>query len=315
MDVLIVCHTEFGYSKKGQLIFNKDPAGVSEGVPALVEVIENYKGKITFAICPEVVRYFPKKINHEMGLHIHPGWKEIQRSGMTYRTGDAFLKEYYHQSIDSVALRDYPYFEQLEMIKLGKELIKGELSVNPRIFVAGKWSINNDTIKALVECGFTHDCSPLPKRKFTTCDWSQLPRICMPYHPREDDYQLNGPLPLLIVPTSQMFPQGVVSPELVQLAGLSWLKACFVEYYEQQIPLFHVTVHSPSMTDPFYVDTMSKLIDFITGFKDINFKYASQICEYKKIKPKTYLVSYLKRINKHIIKTALSYGIDRLKNR
>jgi hypothetical protein len=169
------------------------------------------------------------------------------------------------------------------------------------VFVAGRWSVNNDTIAALIKAGFTHDCSAVPHQKPCHYDWSKLPRICMPYHPAPEDYQKQGNLPILLVPISQYFPGGSVNPETAPFVGLSWMKACFLEYYRQDVPLFHICLHSPSMTDDYFISEMENILAFISKHKVVHFKFASEIKEYPQREFKTNITPYLLRLNKEII--------------
>jgi hypothetical protein len=131
----------------------------------------------------------------------------------------------------------------------------------------------------------------------------------MPYHPDKNDYQKKGDLPILIVPISQFFPGGSVNVESVPFYGLSWLKACFLEYYKQDAPLFHICLHSPSMTDNYFISAMDKLLSFIARHKNINFKFASEIKEYPEKDFKTNIFPYILNLNPQIIKRALKvYG-------
>ena len=191
------------------------------------------------------------------------------------------------------------------MIKAGKEYLEDKFGITPKTFVAGRWSINNDTIKALIRIGITHECSAPAHSKPCHYDWSKLPRICMPYHPSEKDYQKKGELPLLIVPISQMFHTGNVNPEVVPSVGLSWLKACFLEYYGQNMPLFHICLHSPCMIDKYFVFAMDDFLKFISKHKNVNFKFASEIEEYEEVNPKTSISPYLFGVNVTIMKTLI----------
>ena len=88
MDVIILCHTEFGYVYNKEVIFDKGATdGVKQGVKNLIDVADRYGAKVTFAVCPEVVNYFPQNIKHEIGLHIHPGWVECQYKGFKWYVG------------------------------------------------------------------------------------------------------------------------------------------------------------------------------------------------------------------------------------
>jgi len=302
MDVIIVVHTEFGFVHAREVIPDKNATeGVSKGVPNLIKVADRHGAKVTFAVMPEVVGAFPRDINHEVGLHIHPGWEEFWQSGFTFHVGDKYLREHCHQSSTSTVLRGYPYKEQLDMIQTGSDCITESLGVRPTTFVAGKWSIDNNTVRALISAGVERDCSAPAHSRPCHYDWSKLPRICMPYRPSEHDYQEKGDLPLLIVPISQMFHAGNVNPEVVPQVGLSWLKACFTEYYSQRMPLFHICLHSPCMTDPYFLSVMDEFLGFIAQHRNINFRFASEVHEYAPVNPSTRVVPYLLGLNRNIL--------------
>jgi hypothetical protein len=89
-------------------------------------------------------------------------------------------------------LRVHSFAEQLELINVGKDHIADRLAVEPPSFVAGEWSINNETVKALVTAGFSQECSGIAHSNTADYDWSRLPRICTPYRPRYDNYQAGG---------------------------------------------------------------------------------------------------------------------------
>ena len=94
MDVIILCHTEFGFVYDKQVITDKKAIkGVKEGVSNLLKISNKYGAKVTFAVMPEVIQYFPKNVNHEIGLHIHPGWVEFNQKGFKFYVGDFYLKE------------------------------------------------------------------------------------------------------------------------------------------------------------------------------------------------------------------------------
>lgn len=306
MDIIILCHTEFGLVRDKKVIYEKSAvSGVTKGVPKLIAIAEKYGAKVTFAVMPEVADYFPKNTGHEIGLHVHAGWEKLGQGRDSYYVGDAYLRKTCIQSSDSSVLRDYSYDEQFGMIKKGKEYLTEKFDIIPKVFVAGRWSLNSDTVKALTVNGFTHDCSVAPSKKPTHHDWSKLPRICMPYHPAESDYQKRGELPLLMVPVSQYFPRGGVNPEIVPVVGLSWLKACFLEYYKQRAPLFHICLHSPAMTDEYFISAMDNLLAFIAKHQNIHFKFASEIKKYPPADFTTNIMPYLPRLNIAIIKTTL----------
>ncbi len=314
MDIIIICHTEFGFTNKKHIIFDKKAIiGVSQGVPNLLRLADKYKAKITFAVMPEVVEYFPRSIGHEVGLHVHPGWMQFKKGGFRWNVGDIYLRKHCRQSTDSTVLRDYSYEDQLEMLLAGKELLYTSLGIQSKSFVAGRWSINNDTVKALIEIGITHDCSACGG-KSDHYDWSRLPRICMPYYPSKENYQEEGNLPLLVVPISRMLGVGMINPEVVPIVGLSWLKACFEEYYRQDMPLFHICLHSPCMTDSYFFSAMDELLGFISNHSGVNYRFASEINNYHDVFPKTQIRPYLGYRDTRLLRSFLRYKVFRRKD-
>ncbi len=310
-EVIIVCHTEFEDRADKAKMPQIDEPPVRRAVLNITNIADKYGAKVTFAVCPEVARYLPKDIKHEIGLHVHPGkpeWGLIDNH--LWYSGDLYLREHCQQSVDSSTLREYPYAEQLNLIKTGREYLEKEFDTKVGTFVAGRWSLNNDTIKALVTSGITHDCSAAAHSKRSHYDWSRLPRICLPYHPSQEDYQEKGDLPLLIVPISQTLFTGNVSTDNAQLVGLSWLKACFSEYYRQHIPLFHICLHSHCMTDPYFVSAFDNFLKFITQHKGIDFKFASEIKEYDPVAPKTNILPYLLGgVNQNIVSSFIKLKV------
>lgn len=302
MDVIIVCHTEFGQVRNKTVVADKHAiTGVNKAVPNLIKVSEKYSAKITFAVMPEVVKYFPKDNVHEIGVHIHPGWKQSYHEGISYFVGDSYLRKHCNQSSDSTILRDFSFKEQLDMIKTGKDYISEYFECEPKTFVAGRWSINNNTVQALIQTGLTHDCSAPAHNQAPHHDWSRLPRICMPYHPDVSDYQKKGNLSVLLVPVSQMLLFGNVNPEEASLYGLSWLKASFLEYYLQGLPLFHICLHSPCMSEPYFISIMEEFLHFISSRKNITFKFASEIKEYPRVKPISNILPYFYAMNTKLL--------------
>lgn len=313
MDVIIVVHTEFGFVHAKEVIPDKNAIeGVSKGVPNLISVADQHRAKITFAVMPEVVDVFPKDISHEVGLHIHSGWEEFSQNGFNFYVGDKYLQEYCSHSSTSTVLRDYSFEEQLDMIQTGINYINDSLGVRPTTFVAGRWSIDNNTVKALIQAGIKRDCSAPAHSKPCHHDWSKLPRIYMPYHPSEHDYQERGDLPLLMVPISQMLHAGNVNPEVVPRVGISWLKACFTEYYRQRMPLFHICLHSPCMTDSYFISLMDELLGFIERHRNINFRFVCEINEYAPVSPSTQFMPYLRGINRNIIKLGCKTAFNKI---
>ncbi len=312
MDLIIVCHTEFGYVNNKKSIFEKSVLdGVTLGCKNLARVADKYQAKVTFAVMPENARSFPKDIKHEIGLHLHPGWAKFTENNLSYEVGDKYLSEKIRTSSSSTVLSDYPYNEQFELIKTGRDYLQDVFKIEPKVFVAGRWSENNDTIHAVSNAGFTHDCSSPASQISDHFDWSKLPRICMPYHPSFNDYQLKGNSSLLVLPISQFYPRGSVNPEVAPFVDLSWLQACFEEYYNQGLPFFHICLHSPAMIDPYYISVTDELLKFIKKHDKVDFKFASEIKEYENKVSKTRYWPYLKAFYK-TVPTRLNVRLKRI---
>ena len=139
MDIIIVCHTEFGRVLNHKVIYFKDHSGFEDSISNLLEVTNKYKAKVTFEICPEVAGYFPKNIDSEIGLHIHPGWKEFKVDGYRYYVGDEYLRNTIKVSSNSTLLRDYSFAEQYLLIREGLSYTIKSLGKVPQSFVAGRW--------------------------------------------------------------------------------------------------------------------------------------------------------------------------------
>jgi len=121
---------------------------------------ESFGVKLSFMVMPNV----PEAIagtdfgNNETGLHIHPDDSCLIGKGVG-RPG---------------CPRDYGSEHQKNMISVGKEIAEDMLGVTPRTFVAGRWSANDQTVRALVKLGFTHDASPRFGSVSNCCDWRKL---------------------------------------------------------------------------------------------------------------------------------------------
>jgi peptidoglycan/xylan/chitin deacetylase (PgdA/CDA1 family) len=124
---------------------------VSEGIPRLLDIFDDFNVKSTWLITPDVAHHsgdffmeLAKK--HEVGCHVHP--------------------EYFDGSIKGMKMQKilplFSYERQLEMLQEALSVIKQNVGVNPRSFRAGRFGINKDTFRALVSCGFNLDCSMTP---------------------------------------------------------------------------------------------------------------------------------------------------------
>jgi len=259
--VVIVCHVEPGYATNRSVIFDNCRQGLIEGVKNTILISDRLGARVSFMMMPKVLQAFAgfDFMNHEVGLHIHPGDLLLMNEGL----GGS------HQP-----LREYDLEEQRNMISSGKRLVSDSLGVTPRTFVAGNWSVGNETVRALVGLGFTHDASGCPQFFSGSCDWRKLPRICMPYRPSRQDYQKNGDMEITMVPVSMEITGGIIGPE--NDAGLRFLRAALYEYVDLGVPLVHIAFHSAAMTSPRYRKVFGQLLEWMSEL-DANFHPLSEV--------------------------------------
>ena len=286
-----MCHVESGYATHRSVIFDKKRReGSIDGVKNAILISDKLGATVSFMIMPEVLEAFSgfDFRNHEVGLHIHPDDLILVKEGLG--------SEVYRP------LREYDLVEQRNMISAGKRLVIGSLGATPRTFAAGRWSVGNDTLRALVELGFTHDASGCPQFLSGSCDWRKLPRICMPYRPSRHDYQTTGDMEITMVPVSMEITGGILGPE--NSAGLRFLRAVLHEYADLGVPLVHVAFHSPAMTSPHYQNVFSQLLEWTRGLGG-NFRKLSEVQPMKGQIP-----SNARRLSRYVINadaSALSY--------
>lgn len=296
MKIIITCHSELGTSNNKIISFDKKYIkNVESNLVNTLNIIRKNRAKIFFAIMPEIIDYFDSNIINsdiaEIGLHIHPDDNLLIKKGVS--------------DYKNKGLRNYNYKKQKKMINTGKKIIEKEFDVNIQSFVAGKWSINNDTTKILEELKFDYDCSPCPQFTSEYCDWSDLKRISLPYTPDINDYQSQGNINIAMIPVSKDILGGVASPE--NLNGLNFLKACFKEYYTQNLPLFHICLHSPSMFSIYYQKVFDNLLQYINIHK-VEYILPNQIDSNlinQNASIDNKITPYLKKIDLNIIKNVL----------
>jgi hypothetical protein len=105
---------------------------------------------------------------------------------------------------------------------------------------------------------------------------------------------------------------GSVNPEMLQIFGLRWLKACYQEYYSQGAPLFHICLPSPSMTYPAFSSGMNNLLANIASHKGIHFRTAPDISEYQNSEHHTRVLPYLFAVNNTLMKTDMKALMSRI---
>jgi hypothetical protein len=301
LDVVIVCHTEFGYATN-QVVFDYDyKQGATDGVKNSIQIADKFDAIVSFMIKPEVLGAVSETDfgTHEVGLHIHPNDRFLMTNGVGGNDDN---------------LRGYGFEKQRAMIAAGKAMVQDSLGVIPRTFVAGKWSVGNETVRAMVELGFTHDASGCPKFSSPSCDWSRLPRICMPYKPSADDYQAPGDVKMIMVPTSKEITTGIISPE--NRIGLTFLRGAIREYVKLNVPLLHMTLHSPALTSPIFRNTFNEMLQLISQF-NVNYRPLSDVVptEGKVLKYSAQVSQYLMNLDTTSLSYLMRQAIEHSKRR
>lgn len=135
----------------------------------------------------------------ELGLHIHPWKKLVEASGVAFKDkpslfqDDIPLRQSHDDMGHEVALFAYDKAEVVKMIKKSEELLSS-IGLNlGSTFRSGAWLSSKDMREALVETGYTMDCSAvdgnfLAERwgDFQLCTWTKklwpdCRRVSQPY--------------------------------------------------------------------------------------------------------------------------------------
>lgn len=170
----------------------RDDTGIKvwkEGLPALLDLYEEYDVKATFfyianfaKACPDIVRMVQAK-GHEIACH-----------GLTHRHDLAF---------DSMSFE-----QQLDHLRTAKAILEDISGEEVASFRSPALRVNQDTPKALIEAGFKFDSSVAPQRldMFMSLgskgklQWLGAPRE--PYSTRFDNLARKGDSPIVEVPVS-----------------------------------------------------------------------------------------------------------------
>lgn len=104
----------------------------------------------------------------EVGAHLHP-WNTPP------------LKEVINER--NSMLKNLPYELQVEKLKVLTDKIESSFGKKPQSFRAGRWGLGSDTVKALIEYGYTVDSSVTPTISWASCgDGPEYPDVkTVPY--------------------------------------------------------------------------------------------------------------------------------------
>ncbi len=112
------------------------------------------------------------KKNDLLGLHIHC-WKSlVEKSGLDFRLSPSFVfeegipKEELQKSDcgHDLSLSAYNKSEIKKLINTSESILKKYNLLNCSFFRAGGWMANEEVLKALKECHYTHDFSAVPPK-------------------------------------------------------------------------------------------------------------------------------------------------------
>lgn len=130
---------------------NREFKMIEKAIPRLIEIADEYKISHTFFLCGEVAEscssLFKSLTEHCFAVHTHPF------------THESLFRGTNPNDEEGDRLSTYSRQEQLQMISRDLELIQDHLGFKPRIFRAGKHSVNNDTFTVLEQLGIKIDCS------------------------------------------------------------------------------------------------------------------------------------------------------------
>lgn len=218
-------------------------------IPKLLNISDQYNIPYTFFLCGEVAEncshLFDDIKRHSIGVHTHPFTNKALFKGLSPND---------HQN-DYLSL--YSYEEQYNMIQEDLELIKSHLGVNPKIFRAGRHSVNQNTFKALDRLDFKIDCSMYPP------------------------YQLIGWRPFIISNTSlwEVPSYSVVSPEIYPTVRKLFKLSSVADrlFKGIYVGLIHpMTMGNPKINTKLLFDNYIRFIEFMldSGFDFITIENA-----------------------------------------
>lgn len=222
--------------KKSPAYKDKKFSMLESAIPKLLNISDQYNIPYTFFLCGEVAEncshLFSDMKRHSIGVHTHPFTHKALFKGSSPNDSRE----------DHLSL--YAYEEQYNMIQEDLELIRSHLSVNPRIFRAGKHSANQNTFKALSKLGFEIDCSMYPP------------------------YQLIGWRPFMISNTSlwEIPSYSVVSPEIYPAVQKLFKFSSIANHLFSGIyvGLIHpMTLGNPNINTKLLLDRYTSFIEFM----------------------------------------------------
>jgi peptidoglycan/xylan/chitin deacetylase (PgdA/CDA1 family) len=208
---------------------------IRRGIPRLLEVFDDFKAKPTWLLTPDVAQncgdFFTELAKkHEIGCHVHPEYFRGPIKGMKME-----------KILSQFSLQD-----QLLMVQEASSVIKQNVGVHPRSFRAGRFGVNEDTLRVLKSCGFNVDCSMTP-----FIDWgfhaTLSPSTASPHFIRIGSGEIFE-IPVTIVYPFSLFPAWL-RPSIS--SGSDMINVIKVRAESREDPLvLHMMFHSMELIDP-----------------------------------------------------------------
>ncbi len=296
MKVLVVCHVETGIIRNREILFDRSrPEGVTSAVPRIAEFAEQHEVPITFALTPQSLELLDTDLQgFSRGLHLHPKDPVLVRE-MNRKV-----------AVASDCLRDYTSDEQSNLIKAAVESFVRAVGNRPKIFVAGNWSENADTLRIVEGEGFRFDASALPGHFSGCADWRRVPRLAQPYEPDVKDYQSRGTSALLYVPVYQGLWGDYLTPETLHLLGVEYFKAALTEAAVGGACIVHIYFHSAMALDPFFLSEFARALDFARDAVGTQFPPLESLVASPHITPRPFPPAYLAYLRSTRLKSLIA---------
>lgn len=250
---------------------------IREGIPRLLEILDDFKAKPTWLITPDVAQncgdFFTELTKkHEIGCHLHP--------------------EYFNGPIEGMKmekiLSQFSYQDQFEMLHGASSVISQNVGVHPRSFRAGRFGVNKDTLRVLESCGFNVDCSITP-----FLDWGFHSTLSSSTaSPR---FMRIGSGEILEIPVTIVYPFGLFPAWLRPSvsSGSDMINVTKIRTKSREDPVvLNMMFHSMELIDPNPYFATKKFLNNISCVLEyayeLNFSFVTMNFLYSRLKPLIY---------------------------
>ena len=272
-----------------QLIVGEVGESQTWGVYRLTRIFRNCGISATFFVdCYEYTFWGEGKMedvcqrlvgaDQDVQLHTHPSWRDDIHDSHWVRTLKR-TNSYLPQELDFMAKLSYS--QQVEVLERGAELIQKWVGYRPRVHRSGGYSINRETIQALLKTGFLMDSSMNSAHSNSKIHWSVNRFACK-------DGLIE--LPVTVLNYTFGLPLGFATLPIYTKRMKTDLDSCTVEdiisYVRQGrdmgLKVLNLFMHSYSLLkfDPFFrsvqsdpadLDKLSTLLKRLSGMTGVRF--------------------------------------------